>query len=437
MYQTINLQGKIEDHMKALFKIIQIIIMFSVCLSASLNAATINVYPGQENTLYNIAQTAKAGDTVIFHDGTYIERKQVRITKGGGTEGNPIVFKSANPQGAKIIFDMGGSWGRVYVTVPYIHFEGFEITQPKRPAPTAKDPNPSWNHILTFYPGADHCRVINNVIHNGYEEGVKTHKVYDIIIENNYIYDFTHEGIDCTPAYDSVIRNNHLHNNGRCHIMLKHTNPTNTLIYNNYIHNDTVQMANGFGITIGGTMDPDIRGATSCIAFNNIIVSESPGFITKGLSSMSTTNCGFFNNTVIGTKFGMYTNGFNENLTFKNNIFYNIQVAATDFKGTRSGLSTDYNLYYNTPRPPTEPHGVYGRNPQFINAMNDWNLADRESPPVNAGTQWTFKTLKGKVITVAFDFKDNKRTVLWDIGAHEFQLPRTIARPLNLNIVSP
>jgi hypothetical protein len=214
--------------------------------------------------------------------------------------------------------------------------------------------------------------------------------------------------------------------------MLKNNNPTNTLIYNNYIHNDTVQMNNGIGITIGGTMDQSIRDATNCIAFNNIIVSEPPGLIVKGLSSMSTTNCGFYNNTVIGTDFGMYTNGFNENLTFKNNIFYNIQVAATDFKGVRSEPSTDYNLYYRTPRPPAEQHGVYDLDPQFINSMNDWKLANPESPAVNAGKQWTFKTLKGEVINVSFDFKDNKRTDLWDIGAFEY---KSITWPLNLRII--
>lgn len=411
------------------------LLIFLVSMQTYLYAQTIDVYPGQENTFYNIAKTVKAGDTVLFHDGVYIERNRVEITEVGGTAEKPIVFKSANPQGAKIVFDMGKSWGRIYVTVPYIHIEDFEITQIEKASPTPEDPNPTWNHILTFYKdlsegapegkGGHHCRVRGNVIHNGYEEAIKTHLVNDIIIENNYIYDFTHDGIDCTPAYKSIIRNNHLYNIGRVHILLKYLNPKDNLIYGNYIHNDTVQMTGGgYGIIFGGSSPPGSPvQASNSAAFNNIIVSESPGLIERPLAIISGIDCGFYNNVVIGTKYGMFTLQTDTtviNPTFKNNIFYNIQGEATSFSGIGSGLTTDYNLYYNTPNPPSEAHGLYDVDPQFIDPMSDWKVQDG-SPVIDAGTTWGFTTSEGESVDVAFDFANEVRTGLWDIGAYEFK----------------
>ncbi|WP_222984768.1 right-handed parallel beta-helix repeat-containing protein [Flagellimonas meishanensis] len=414
-----------------------ILLFFCVSLQTYLYAQTINVYPGAENTFFDIVKTVKPGDTVLFHDGTYIERNRIEITTVGGTKEKPIVFKSANPQGAKIVFDLGKSWGRIYVTVPYINIEDFEITQIKKANPTPNDPNPTWNHILTFYKdltegapedkGGHHCRVRGNVIHNGYEEAIKTHLVNDIIIENNYIYDFTHDGIDCTPANSSIIRNNHLYNIGRVHILVKYLDPKDNLIYGNYIHNDTVQMTGGgYGIVLGGSSPPGSPvQARNSVAFNNIIVSESPGLIERPLAIISGIDCGFYNNVVIGTKHGMFTLQTDTvvvNPTFKNNIFYNIQDEVALFSGIGSGLTTDHNLYYNAPNPPLEERGIYDVDPQFIDPMRDWHVRD-SSPVIDAGTQWSFKTLAGEIIDVAFDFANEVRTGPWDIGAYEFKRP--------------
>ena len=431
--------------MKNLFKKFHVLLFLYISLSAPLYAEIINVYPGQENTLYNISQNVQAGDIVIFHDGTYIERKRVQITKVGGTEEKPIVFKSANPHGAKILFDMErGTWGRVFVTVPYIHFEDFELTQTTIPEPTTEDPNPTWNHILTFYTGANHCKVSGNMIHNGYEEAIKAYNVCGMVAENNYIFNFIHEGIDFDKTDDSFIRYNHLYNIGRTHIMLKYDNATDTLVFGNYIHNDKVQMnGGGFGITLGGYSSAGVATqATNCIAFNNIIVSETPGLIIKGLAIISAINCGFYNNIVIGTDYGMWTNQSSSqqviNPTFKNNIFYNIQFSASYFKGIGSGLNTDYNLYYNTPNPPSETHGVYNIDPDFVDPVNnDWRMK-LGSPAIDSGVQWAFNTIEGREINVAHDYKRGIRSGKWDIGAYEYQPLELIliASPLNFHILS-
>ena len=139
--------------------------------------------------------------------------------------------------------------------------------------------------------------------------------------------------------------------------------------------------------------------------------------ILYGVGFLDSQNCAFFNNVIIGAKAAFRTGGkagLTSNAVCMNNIVVNCERAI--FEGTE--LITDYNLYYNTGDPPDEKNGIFGKDPLFVNQLNDWRLKPG-SPAINAGTICTFQTVEGEQIDLSRDYDGKKRITPWDIGAFE------------------
>jgi hypothetical protein len=158
------------------------------------------------------------------------------------------------------------------------------------------------------------------------------------------------------------------------------------------------------------------------VAWNNIIVAESPGLILYGVGFLDAQNCAFFNNVIIGAKTA-FTTGGKAGLTSRAVCMNNIVVNCEKAIGNGTELITDYNLYYNTGNPPAEKNGISGKDPLFVNLLNNWRL-QAGSPAINAGTISTFLTTEGKEVDLSCDQDGKKRTTPWDIGAFEYHSGR-------------
>ncbi len=368
--------------------------------------------PGKQDQLYEMSQILKAGDTAIFEDGTYYETRMANFINSGSEEA-PIVLMARNKHKAVIIYE-GANRQNIYITKEYIEIRDFEITQDKKGTTTS-------NNIIRIYPPGGNIKITGNKMHNAYEEAVKTHMVSNILVEGNIIYDFTNEGIDFTPAFNSIIRNNIIYDIGRVAIMVKYNNAQNVQIYNNYISARSVQMGRGgYAITLGGSSDSGSipLQATKCVAWNNIIVAEKPGLILYGVGFLDSQDCAFYNNVIIGAKTAFTTGGKAKLVSgaiCRNNIVVNCENAI----GNGTGLITDYNLYFNTGNPPPEENGISGKDPLFVNILNNWRLKSG-SPAINAGKVIKFQSTEGQDIDLSYDYDGKKRLGQWDIGAFEY-----------------
>ncbi len=182
----------------------------------------------------------------------------------------------------------------------------------------------------------------------------------------------------------------------------------------------------GYGISIGGTgTETNVTGCYNCIGYNNVIVSEVPGEMLRGLVLFNSENSGYYNNIVIGAREGFYTRKFtnyppNINPSFKNNIVINSTAVAHNLlaNSNTGTIDFDYNLYYNNPTQPTEPNSIYA-DPQFVNPTSDWHLKST-SPAIDAGIAYTFLDNNGGNIDVTHDKDGNVRSIPWDMGVYEF-----------------
>jgi hypothetical protein len=390
-------------------KLFRIFYLVLILLPAGAYGKTYIMSPGN-NQFYRISQLLQAGDSAIFDDGTYYESEMAKFVNSG-TKDDPIVLVSRNRHKAVIIYE-GANRQDIYITTEHITIRDFEITQDKKGTNTS-------NNIIRIYPPAANISIIGNKLHNAYEEAVKTHMVSNILVEGNLIYDFTNEGIDFTPAFNSVIRNNELFDIGRCAIMIKYNNARNVQIYNNYIHNRNVQMKNGgYAITLGGSSDTGSTPlqASNCVAWNNIIVSETPGLILYGVAFLDSQNCGFFNNVMIGVKTA-FTSGGKASLTSGGKCMNNIIMNCENALASDKGYTTDYNLYYNTGNPPGEPHGIFNKDPMFVDPAANWHLR-KGSPALKSGMKVIFPDYEGKTIDLSYDRDGMRRGARWDLGVY-------------------
>lgn len=389
--------------------------------------------PGTEQapwkTMTRVAASIQRGSTVIFEDGEYIET-QPAIFEESGTEAEPIIIKARNKHKAVIKYQNMPTIKIRIKGQKYITLQDFEITQDFKGIDT--------NDILVqVREGADHCKIIGNKIHNAYEEGVKAYLVENVLIEGNYIYDMVHEGVDFVNVASSTIRNNEVYDVGRVGLLCK-GGSYDIQIHGNYVHNRNVPMSTS-GIYLGGmtgadsTADSSINGyeAYNCVAYNNVVISESPGLITLGIAFAGSINCAAYNNIVSGAKYNMYFaepnnisagwewNPQNVNPVFKNNIIINATLQALMEKHPAINRVNDHNLYYNNASTPSESNGVYA-DPLIADIdSGNWHIC-YGSPAIGAGTPITGFTLRsGQIIDISRDFDGIQRTEPWDMGVYD------------------
>lgn len=159
-------------------------------------------------SMYHVTKVLQAGDVAIFENGQYSEPQFVNFSNGG-TANCPITIKARNKHQAVVTF-IGGNGSAhsaqsINIIKPHIIVEGFDLSKSVKGTTTS-------NQIIRIYGRADfnefgnYVTIRDNIIHNAFEEGVKSHRTKGIIVENNIIYDFIHEGIDFVSVDESIIR---------------------------------------------------------------------------------------------------------------------------------------------------------------------------------------------------------------------------------------
>ena len=260
-------------------------------------------------TLFKASITLAAGDSLIVEDGEYLETVVTSFSVNPGTKEHPIVVKARNQHQAKIIYqNIPGD--ALFITQPYVVIEDLDISKNKQDFESTNA-----DVIIAIREGANFCRIANNKIHNAYEEGIKSFKTKGLVIENNELYDFVNEAIDFVQVDSSFIRDNEIYNCGRLGILVGKGGSKSIYVYNNYVHINAPMCCGGFGIVIGGsTAASAVENTTTtgyeafnCVAYNNLVVSETPGVILVGLALIGTRDCAFYNNTVIGARIGLQT----------------------------------------------------------------------------------------------------------------------------------
>jgi len=379
--------------------------------------------------LSKAASTLIAGDTAFFLDGTYVETAQT-VFAHAGTASNPITIKSLNKWGATLLYQGLADQNKLLVRgTPFITIQDFDITQDTI--------GTNWtDKLVQCWWGADGCKVIGNRIHNA----ILAFKAYgnsSIIVDNNVIYD-DGGAVDLFNVLAPTISNNEMYGFNRTFAdgIVAKGGTRSARIFNNYIHADAASGSVSIqgGIYLGGfscatpdcgVYDPSGYEAYNSVAFNNVVVSD-PGLMYYALLIEGCTECAFLNNVTIGARWGMMTvhgggisegwswNVLTNNPRFQNNIVQGATVSAANFQDIQGTLSLDYNLFYNSPSPPSQPHGVYA-NPQFVNILSDWHLLPT-SPALGAGTVTTFTGWSGETIDISHDRVGLLRIPPWSIG---------------------
>jgi len=414
-------------------------------------------------SFYHAAQTLQAGDTAIFADGTYYETQR-GIISHSGTATAPIVFKSANPYGAKLVFQgLQTAWGKIFTQKSYITIQDFDITEDSK-GTTTSDVMVNFDNFDTSPPTTGN-RVIGNRIHGAYFNTLKVYKSDNFVADGNTLYDTNAMAIDVINTYNTVIRGNYIYDVtgadpvGPAAVLLK-GGVRSAQVYDNILRVKAGKTLTS-GIILGGqsaahaVYDPSTNGyeAYNSVAYNNVIVSETTGNLQYALRLMGARDSALLNNVVVGALWSIFTskssgdanNGWAWDPLVRNPVIKNNAVVdavysithSTVWFGDISGIvSNDYNLYYNssTPQssPPSEAHGVYS-NPQFVNKLSDWHVQS-SSPALGAAQAQTFIGFLGEAINVSLDASGVQRPTssAWTTGV--YQGPETT---LSVAIASP
>ena len=437
-------------------------------------------------TTAKAAQTAVAGDTVIFEDGFYnITSSNVRFANKGSS-GSPIIFKSRNKHGAHIHKDVNltgdtmlsigiYSSGWVEDQDMYLVFDGFELSGSKR-------------HAIQSA-GGGQLTIKNCLIHDTGNDAIKINShANNILIENNEIYNtgiaesncnVTHacnsDGIDITSSDNVTVRGNHLHDIASWGLYTK-KGSHNSIIENNLIH-DVLEGGIGLGestVTYNAIARNNIlyNINMSCLQFagakdskfhNNTCYNVStfqggnwaglrvaPAQHTDGADSGDdkySRNVEFYNNIVVinndqGVCFKASDPSFNggnktaniAQLKMNNNICYNL-TSGVDYKWIFEGREvvgfSNWKAYTNSLGNELSTDSIVDQDPMFLNtsnsSMSNFYMIDVGSPLKDAGFDVS--------ADVTNDYFGNSRQGLAiDIGAVENTL-NMMPTPANFSII--
>jgi len=266
----------------------------------------------------------------------------------------------------------------------------------------------------------------------------------DMIIEDNFFYESASFAIDSHDAVNIVIRNNIFYENGI-------TNGT-VGVYKNgggigigsnqgkypsqYLENVTIEN----NLFVNNTLSIVLAEAINFTIKNNIIIeSKSQAISLGGNVSFPNINVKIFHNTLYNNKAqDIYIGGNNSDIDIKNNLikktneeaiyFQNLpymgeiknlemnnnlyDVGGTDvFVISGFDISTIYYTFSEWQALGYEANGLWAQDPLFINPLADEFYLQLGSPAIDAGVD----------VGVIYDFSENLRDALPDIGAYEYR----------------
>jgi hypothetical protein len=425
-----------------------LLVFFGVALSAALGAEYYVAKTGSDNnpgtqgkpwlTIQKAANTLVAGDTVFVSPGTYDERVS---TKTNGTQTQYIAFRRLGEG----VVSMGG----FDLNHDYILVEGFEMTGSLAPeyagyldfsddsfgcvaaGNTIRD---GALHVFgaRFRPGSSHCVLSNNTFSKVDWICINLHGDSHLA-ESNLILDCP--GWDAVRffGHDHVVRGNffrHIDKTGENHTDLFQTFGVNgDVCYNilvecNFAVDCNAQIGN---FEADGA---DIRDLT----FRNntfTSVASTANMLCEKVRWYNNTfyNCSTRNNNCVLSFAASPDKGYAHWGDCKNNVFFGCggtNDATSGWYAVEEGIqgfTADYNFVARKDGLPktgfSEPHGINGGNPCFVDlAGDDFHLL-KESP------------LVGKAVTLqgfTCDADGAVRSALWDMGAYEF-LPEPPGNP--------
>jgi hypothetical protein len=252
-------------------------------------------------------------------------------SKGGtvrdGVPGSPITVRSY--PGEKAILKNVGSNSIVYFRgADHWILEGFTM-----------DHNGRDSRAVRFKYEANYNILRNNEIYNGKTDGIALYSGHNVgnVIENNHIHHFEAEvqGAHCIilepGSDDTVIRGNRLHDCSNDGIQIYAVSDTSVSEYSRNVHIvDNVFYRGTLPRSDDGL---DIKGADGLAVTGN----EFYGYYTDDewsgrgraiVIQKGSRNLVFDSNTIYGTSYGIDCHGEGgkhpENVTIKNNMFYNI-----------------------------------------------------------------------------------------------------------------
>jgi hypothetical protein len=246
--------------------------------------------------------------------------------------------------------------------------------------------------------------VRNNIFHDCGRRGFAMdvygngYTARDILVEDNEFYNGFHTtGLDIdvgagyTGSLDSItVRHNFFYETSTTRssdfsnlIFIQNNNTGACTINNVLIYSNVFKWPNGYGILM--------ESAQSVFIYNNV----------------------FYDKNVNATWAPFVAAQGTTHATVKNNIFFRSSGSSSDVE-KNSYTINDYNLFYNCTVSGSETHGIFSKNPLFVNpGINDFHLQPA-SPAIGSGIA---------IPEVSLDFKDIAFTNPPNIGCHATPLP--------------
>jgi Ca2+-binding RTX toxin-like protein len=366
-------------------------------------------------TISKAMWTLQAGDELVVGSGTYNEF--VRISPSG-TANAPIVVRSAEPGGAKIVPPKTADFG-VHVQGDYVTLDGFEISGAKTSGITA-------NLV-------HHVTISNNVSHDNGHHGISASRSDFVKIVGNVTYDnasdgfysgisvFHPENITGNMSHkgfriivrDNISFNNvtktgpHSDGNG---IIMDDFRSTKTAgrdpyLFPSLVENNLVYGNGGKGIQVDWTDYATVRNNT---AWHNNVDPLSTGTWHAELSNMNSSHNTWVNNIAVADSSTSGENRAIDNTSFVGYVnSNNVWKSNLTFSGT-AGDASIRNAGGNATLT-LQDGNLLGVDP-LIHPSRNFRLHP-DSPAIDMGTR-----AHGNV---AHDLYGKLRTGLLDIGAHE------------------
>ena len=326
-------------------RVLSLVALLTLSPSGRSHAATIEIFPGTD-VFKPAAESLKPGDTLIVHQGTYLETARMSL-QVQGTASTPIVIKGADGETRPLITRPTSASVQNTINIEgsarYLTIKGLEITGNggdginMTGALTFITLEDLVIHEIdvgvNFRSSMDHITVRRAHIYNtgrdgGTGEGMyvgcndATCIVHDSIIENNWIHDAlpgTSQGDGIEVKYGShsnVVRDNVIYNRPYPCILVYGT------------------LANPANVVEGNVVWNCLEGISplaDVIVRNNIVIGSGCGLcIYNHVQVTQRKNVTAVNNTLYGNDSGVYYRWNGSNLVLANNAVYSPGATAVD-----------------------------------------------------------------------------------------------------------
>ncbi|MBE7054530.1 MAG: DUF1080 domain-containing protein [Ruminococcaceae bacterium] len=299
-------------------------------------------------------ETLKAGQSVIFEDGKYIETKNACVNAD-------ICIKSRNKHGAVIIFPKSEQEHITFLQgSSNVSIKNFDFSENSDDTPLIK------GNVNAF-----------NLVGNKIKSKIVLDNSQNLFIEDN---SFINSQANITNCKEVVFKGNEFKNSSDYSVYVDAATK-DLMICNNLFTNDseTIEAA-----LLLGKESKDEFAVSHCAIWNNVISCVKDGETKNGISLNGVKNSRIFNNVICGAATGMSFNSpTNSNIILRNNIFAKSDADAYRFNKSVSSFSSDYNLFYEAYPETEEKHSKFGL-PEFINDESNWRII-AHSPAVHSG----------------------------------------------------